>query len=61
MEEYNEAVEELIEDMKYKIIEMFNDYPITWVEEAYKRARKEAYEKLEEYRKTHFPEMNDTV
>ena len=49
MEELTEAVEENIEEMKGRIAEMFNDCPMEWVEEAYRRAQKEADDSLEDY------------
>ena len=46
MIDFTEAEDEVIEQIKDQIAEMFKEYPIHWVEEAFRRADCEALSKL---------------
>ena len=52
MIDFTEAEDEVIEQMKEQIAELFKEYPIHWVEEAFRRADGEALSKLVRVKET---------
>ena len=48
----DEAENEVIEQMREQIAELFKEYPIHWVEEAFRRADGEALSKLVRVKET---------